>query len=237
MPFSRIRRVKCDEQKPSCRRCIKFGINCDGYPPTKGTKGPRQPRRKPTLLPKFHYIILSRPPSLSRFASDEELRYFEVFSSNTAYEILPNVEMGKLRIMFLQASESKDFIRHAIVALGALDMTSQASSPQGHTRCPARDNQSRIAIYHYQYAVKEYAQAIKCAQIYGDEKDFRMALITSLVILSFEGWVGNHEVAIQQIRIGTRLLKEWKERYRDRMVLGYSTSASIEEENTLSHIL
>jgi hypothetical protein len=31
LPNYRIRRVKCDEAKPSCVRCQKFGIDCDGY--------------------------------------------------------------------------------------------------------------------------------------------------------------------------------------------------------------
>jgi hypothetical protein len=137
--------------------------------------------------------------------------------------------------MLLQACESKDSIRHAVIALGALDMTSQASRPQRHTRYTTHGNYGNTTSYHYQHAIKEYARAVKYAQIDG-EKDFRMALITSLVILSFEGWIGNHEVAVQQIRIGTRLLKEWKERYRERTISGFSMPAPSDEENLLSHV-
>ncbi len=135
--------------------------------------------------------------------------------------------------MFLQACESRDSIRHGIAALGALDMTSQATQSKGlHAASTSYGN---TASYHYQYAVKEYTRAIKYAQMDG-EKDLRAALITSLIILSFEGWVGNHEVAVQQIRIGTRLLKEWKEQYRLSTVPGYATPASSDEEDVLSHV-
>jgi hypothetical protein len=174
---------------------------------------------------------------LSRFESEDESRYFEIFSTNTAYEIFPNVEMGRLRLMFLQASESMDSVRRGLAALGALDLTSQASWPKGLVRHAALGihDYGNTASHHYQYAIKEYARAIKYAQTEG-EKDFRAALITSLVILSFEGWVGNHEAAVQQIRIGTRLLNEWKERCREEAISGFPTPAPSDEENTLSHI-
>ncbi|TVY49024.1 Beauvericin cluster-specific repressor, partial [Lachnellula occidentalis] len=34
----KIRRVKCDETKPSCLRCLKFGHQCDGYLPRPSSK-------------------------------------------------------------------------------------------------------------------------------------------------------------------------------------------------------
>jgi hypothetical protein len=27
----RRRYVKCDESKPACKKCLKFGVECDGY--------------------------------------------------------------------------------------------------------------------------------------------------------------------------------------------------------------
>jgi hypothetical protein len=159
-----------------------------------------------------------------------------VFSTSTAYEIFPNVEMGRLRLMFLQTCESKRFIRQAIIALGALDMTSRASRPQDYTHYASRGYHNNSASHHYQYAITQYARAIKYAQM-EKTNDFRIALITSLVILSFEGWVGNHELAIQQIGIGMRLMKEWKERNRGGPTIGYSSSsATSDEEDVLSHV-
>ena len=175
-------------------------------------------------------------PSLPRFENDEESKYFEVFTTNTAYEIFPNIEMCTLRSMFLQASESKDSIRHAVIALGALDMTSRASQSQGFTRDVARSiGGNATASYHYRNALKVYARAIKCAQVEG-QKDFQTALITSLAILSFEGWVGSHEASVQQIGVGTRLLKEWKERYTERASSGLPTPALSDEENILTNV-
>ncbi|PBP21013.1 hypothetical protein BUE80_DR008177 [Diplocarpon rosae] len=106
-------------------------------------------------------------------------------------------------------------------------MTSRAIQFEG--------SHSNITCNHYQRAIREYAKAIEYAQIDG-QKDLRTALITSLVILSFEGWVGNHEAAFQQIRIGANLLKEWKERRRETTVPGYVRHALSEEEEVLSRV-
>jgi hypothetical protein len=42
-PYSRIRRVKCDEAKPHCQRCTSTGRKCDGYatPKASTTAQPR----------------------------------------------------------------------------------------------------------------------------------------------------------------------------------------------------
>ena len=190
-------------------------------------------RPKQVLLPKFHSIRSQQTPyaapSVTKFQNEEESRCFEIFSRNTAYEIFPNVEMGRLRLMFLQACEARDAIRHAIIALGALDMTSRVRS-QGNVRDAARRDFGSTASRHYKYAVQEYARAIKYAQEEGGQ-DLRTALMTSLVILAFEGWIGSHEIAVQQIRIGTRLLMEWKQQQKQA-----STPGPSDDENLLSHV-
>ncbi|KAK0109470.1 hypothetical protein ONS95_002162 [Cadophora gregata] len=228
----KVRRVKCDEQRPFCKRCIRFGIQCGGYPPPKRQKDLTE-RPKQILLPKSHNIR-SHPtpyaaPSVTKFQTEEESRCFDIFSRNTAYEIFPNVEMGKLRVMFLQACEARDAIRHAIIALGALDMTSRVRS-QAYVRDAARRDFGGTASHHYKYAIQEYAKAIKYAQTEGGQ-DLRTALMTSLMILAFEGWIGSHEVAVQQIRIGTGLLMEWKQRQMEN-----PSTAPTEDENLLAHV-
>lgn len=39
----KIRRIKCDEQKPACQRCISTGRTCDGYKPLTKPKATRKP--------------------------------------------------------------------------------------------------------------------------------------------------------------------------------------------------
>ncbi|KAL2068591.1 hypothetical protein VTL71DRAFT_14928 [Oculimacula yallundae] len=207
----KLRKVKCDEGRPSCKRCRLFGVRCDGYPPPKKDAKAMQ-RPKAILLPKFQSSqapLSLASPSLTSFQSEDESRYFEIFGKSTAYDIFPNVEMGRLRLMFLQACEARDAIRHAVIALGALDMTSRTRSHY-QTRDAARCDYGESASCHYQRAIQQYAKALKCAQLEGGT-DLRTTLMTSLIILAFEGWIGNHRVAVEQIRIGTELLAARKE--------------------------
>jgi hypothetical protein len=185
-------------------------------------------RRLAVAMPESDYVSLSTFPSSSPFKILDEYRYFDIFSTSTAYEIFPSVEIGKLRVMFLQASESEDAIRHAVIALGALDKTSQAFC---HSAQPGA-NSIEAANYHYQRALKHYSKAIKAAQS-AVNKDLRTALMSSLTIVSFEGWCGNHEMALQQIKIGQRLLKERNGHYGEPRVFGYSTPAPPEIQNVL----
>jgi hypothetical protein len=173
-------------------------------------------RRLAVAVPETDYVSLSTFPLSSPFKIGDEYRYFNIFSTSTAYEIFPSVEIGKLRIMFLQASESEDAIRHAVIALGALDKTSQAS---WHSAQQPGANSID-------------SKAIKAAQSVAG-KDLRTTLMTSLTILSFEGWCGNHEMALQQIKIGQRLLKERNGHYGEPIVFGYSTPASPEVQHIL----
>jgi hypothetical protein len=200
--------VKCDEEKPFCRRCIKLGLGCEGYKPRPEMKGKPPSRRLAALMPKSKKILLSAAPSSSRFKNEDEARYFDIFSTSTAYEIFPSIEMGRLRLMFLQACESEASLLHAVIALGALDKTSQTSR-QDSREFPRSNSTAGL---HYYRAVKAYTKAIHYAQVAG-KKDLRTALLTSLAILSFEAWYGRHDMALQQIKIGTSLMKEWNEQY------------------------
>jgi hypothetical protein len=120
--------------------------------------------------------------------------------------------------MFLQACESEASLLHAVIALGALDKTSQ-TSPQDSREFPRSNSTAGL---HYYHAVKAYTKAIHYAQVAG-KKDLRTALLTSLATLSFEAWYGCHDMALQQIKIGTSLIKEWNEKY----LSSHSTCSSL----------
>ena len=71
----RARKVKCDETKPSCLRCVRFKTQCGGYPKPH-MKSPRRP-----LLPKSSdaEMALQCPVSARLFESDQDLRYLRIF--------------------------------------------------------------------------------------------------------------------------------------------------------------
>lgn len=213
----RIRRVKCGEEKPFCFRCIKFGIECDGYePPLIACQQQVKPKKTHLLLPKQDTnkystsFGLSYEPSCSLFSTEQDHRYFDIFCSKTAFEILPLFETGALRQILLQACVSEPSIRHAVVALGALDKTAES---QADFHSFNLDDRTENPLQHHEFALRQYATAVKemrTASAKGTQ-DMRTTLLTCLVILCFEAWNGNQDYAVRQIQMGLRLINAWCE--------------------------
>jgi hypothetical protein len=119
--------VKCDEGKPVCQRCIKFGVECDGYRTAYKFKQQLPGPQKRELLPSQPAIKLPSSGSLanSPFANIEEHQYFDLFCARTGYDIFPTFDSGHTRQRLLESCHFNPAIRHAIVALGALDKTAE----------------------------------------------------------------------------------------------------------------
>jgi len=71
------RRVKCDEEKPACLRCVKLLIRCEGY--------------TPGFLARTSHLQILRPapsilytPEIHVSTDPEERRYFYLFCQDTA---------------------------------------------------------------------------------------------------------------------------------------------------------
>lgn len=93
LTVARIRRVKCDEARPSCQRCLKFGLGCDGYEDNGEGRKPshdQAPGNGPALIfakRQAVYTCVCRSPQRSMFRKYQEYRYFKVFSIQTASQL------------------------------------------------------------------------------------------------------------------------------------------------------
>jgi len=76
----RIRRVKCDEAKPSCQRCTSTGRKCDGY---NRVEAAQQANAVVLVSPQYPFTS-SHGLDL---ASNEEAEAFHFFKCQTAYEV------------------------------------------------------------------------------------------------------------------------------------------------------
>ncbi|KAG4440086.1 hypothetical protein IFR05_004429 [Cadophora sp. M221] len=222
----RLRRVKCDEGKPSCNRCVKFGVDCDGYrPPPKPWPEPKTAQKR-EILPNSQQIQTAMRSGMalpssgalanSPFASIEEHQYFELFCVRTGYDIFPTFDSGCTRLRLLESCHFNPAIRHAIVALGALDKTAEmVQSFEKMSLTPVE--RDAVANEHHQNALRQYVKAVKYMAADAAEKklDLRTMLLTCLLILAFESWTGNMDLAVNQVHAGIRLIQEWKENYRN----------------------
>jgi hypothetical protein len=210
----RVRRVKCDEEKPFCRRCQQFNVTCDGYsnqfqafhsPPSPGADGPPLLPRPQAFSPS---PIQPLPPPIV-FETKEEEKYFSIFKEKSALQASSQVQPEGWRRILLQSCNIPTVL-HGVIALGALTMTvatacSLGDALTGYSQLPD-------AHVHHQVALLHYSKALECMKhnIASGNQDLRTILITSLIILCFEVFHGNFAGANTQVQSAMLVIQEWR---------------------------
>ncbi|KAH6696708.1 hypothetical protein BKA61DRAFT_622928 [Leptodontidium sp. MPI-SDFR-AT-0119] len=223
----KIRRVKCDETKPSCLRCVRFGHQCDGYSnksPSKPASSkssrtlvPKSPCQSPTTLsgPPSDYPDISSSasspsstsptkiyPSPTRllFQTPHEYQAFQTFCSRTSHELSSAFSTDLWTRLMLQACETSPSIRHAVVAIGALNLSTPSPWPE-----------NSVGTLRHQFAFRQYSKALCLLRrdVAGGFCDLRTTLIACLLFYCFESYHGYHEMAINQVYSGLKLIREW----------------------------
>ncbi|KAL2065882.1 hypothetical protein VTL71DRAFT_3552 [Oculimacula yallundae] len=206
----KIRRVKCDEGKPHCERCFKAGLTCDGY--KQITKTVARSRQRPIILPKKVAIprTSSAVTSIRTFYSgvgfEDPLdgQCFRIFLEETSSEVsgtFPSTLWGRL---IPQISELEPFVRHAVLAIGALGKESRYSSQKSSLGTFTRGSDYHFALQHYDKSLRGMREAIAAGQ-----HDLRKALIACLLVFCFEGMLGNQAAAAIHAQRGLMLLHHW----------------------------
>ncbi|KAG4026033.1 hypothetical protein MFRU_046g00390 [Monilinia fructicola] len=137
------RRVKCDEAKPGCMRCVRFGHKCEGYAyfQTAGVKPtvvtniapraliprvgylPISPSTSPTSVASTTSSILSQPESSVSPPSTWRDRNGEVCFRNFVSEITGSLGSFEVwwRLVFL-GCQSSQLVFDAVHMIGSLDL-------------------------------------------------------------------------------------------------------------------
>lgn len=232
-PLPRNRRIKCDETRPQCIKCVRAGRQCDGYPPPKrfgdGTVTAIAPKPGTVLAPKENGVLIIARPRLAPvrvsestalsptlhvpggYSFDEkEGQYFQVFRTRTASELSGFFDSDFWTRSVLQESHWEASIRHAVVALGALYKTLEAASesPPGS---PQSHYDAETAPDHYCFALVQYGKAIKRLRESLEKRESRSkrtVLISIVLFTCFQSFTGDHKAAIFQVQSGLRLLEE-----------------------------
>jgi hypothetical protein len=213
----RLRRVKYDETKPECVRCINYWGSCGGYPigPTKDTNGEctrviARPERSPKPLP------LIQPRVGPCFESDKDLRYFESFRDHTAATLGGAFDSYIWGGIIPQACEQERFVLDATIAIGALTHTMY--EVQRYRRmgiAPKKGEGCLGKSPDHEYAIQLYGRALRGmrkAALY-ENKNIRVTLIACLLVVYFEGFHGSPVAAMTHAAHGVKLLHCWLEKY------------------------
>jgi hypothetical protein len=230
----KARHVKCDETRPACMRCLNFWGVCEGYAikhknlprvPKLAAIAPKPAQRTSTYLEPSKMVDGKRVPinrmksllsmsisSVTGVKTTQEYRYLQLFQAETATE-LPGVFGGDLwGYLVMQASQKEDFVKDAVMAIGAL---SSCSRNLISVRQDSNIEEPRVVARspEYQFALQKYGKSIREMQnrLKSGEKGIRTALIACLLVICFEGLQGNYFLAMEHAVSGGNLLQGWLE--------------------------
>lgn len=195
----KIRRIKCDEERPLCRRCVSTGRKCDGYelPIRNTTSTNRSIVPKDTSTTLCHYMISTQP----KLDSDESTG-FDYFRSRTVREISGCFTSDLWQSIILQISHNDRSILTSVIALGSLHLSLQK-------RILAKGNNAEgvFAVQQYGRAIRMVRHRIAAAS--GSEP-IEAALICcqALIFASIEFLCCNPFSAMTHVQTGRRILFE-----------------------------
>jgi len=139
--------------------------------------------------------------------------------------------------LVLQACQHEPFVRHAIVAIGALHK-SRLSSPS--TRRSKAENES-VRDLHREFALLQYNKALNAIRDTISESENgtnpRKVILACLLVVCLENFLGNKYLALSHALAGNRILQDWLVKHPSSLQhkLGISSQASSMIEDELVH--
>ncbi|OTB07953.1 hypothetical protein M426DRAFT_8168 [Hypoxylon sp. CI-4A] len=199
------RRVKCDEGRPTCRRCLKNGLVCK-YESSERDQSERQSQRK--ILPaskaaakeqSVGLVLSTTKPRHSDF-DEPEILYFDLFRTAVVENLCMNGYTNLWSRTVLRESFRDECVRDCVLAIGALcrnlkpDQRPQLleeKQPLWMVLVPTVKTKFERDAYHYfNKAISRFRTRLERE---GSAVPSRTILILSLLFIMFEAVQGNTE--------------------------------------------
>ncbi|GFG15525.1 hypothetical protein IFM61606_07649 [Aspergillus udagawae] len=194
----RIRKVKCDEGYPACRRCLSTGRACDGYGIWGGGSSNR-PTKPPAVAVNSALVI--RPMSyfpLATRTNNEEGRYLQWFKERTRSKMTGSFSSEFWSGFVLQAGMSDPAVLHAILALSSVHRQGILNDDGLQT-----GDEEKVTLTRYSKAINYLQPHFKAK----DRTAFRIALIVCVLFIALELLRGHFESARIHLQQGLNLLE------------------------------
>ncbi|KAJ5778323.1 hypothetical protein N7520_001569 [Penicillium odoratum] len=191
----KTRRVKCDESRPACRRCVSTGRVCDGYGIWGGGGTPYgQPQSNRALS------TYCTPVPAGSMTSEEQ-SYFDWFVGQTNRKFAGLFASDFWETLVLQASAQEPAVRHAVVALSAAHRFDYSNEPWSIPSTYGFDTE-RFTLQQYNKAIHYLRSATGGTQKHA----VRVALITCMIFVTLEYLRGQYQMGSAHLRYGIQLL-------------------------------
>lgn len=183
-------------------------------------------------------MTIVRSPSPNLFEEEMEGNYFVLYCTTTAKKLGGYWDASIWGRLILQACHEEPFVRHAIVSIAALDLAmADRSTPPSARRLSASAIDIEPYNTHHQFALREYGKALRLmrASPSGDEAHYvRKALISCLLIICFELYRGDPELAMTQARTAVKVLSQWLKKLQMSRLSSNSRSSAVVEDELVS---
>lgn len=222
---SRIRHKKCDEVRPTCRRCAAANVVCDGYPsdqPPSSTEAGGSAHSQ-TVARSASSTSWSSPTNSSRsspsrrhsapfftinpivFESATEARYFHHFRVCTRFGLAESAGLLDFWDTYaLPIAHQEDYLRQTISAVGAAHQLFVIRSYTASSSSSSWDtDQENAAMQQYNRAISSLVKAMSSPNSVASTHG---ALLCCLMFVTFESLLGRYSESIKHIQSGFQLL-------------------------------
>ncbi|EMT67770.1 hypothetical protein NOF04DRAFT_1193182 [Fusarium oxysporum II5] len=231
----KTRRVKCDEGKPACARCIRGDFVCDGYE-TKPTK------HETVLVPPAQVVplrVLPLAPSTLPGLDGHSVPYLDAFRYHVAPELSGSFYMDFCEGTILTGVHQDDSIRQLVLALGALTLAiaddardtkqsivqSKPSPLKVWGPSSVKNRNHAASLKHYLKGVQGLRERLKLDPA---RVSVRTMTVMTILMALFEILQGNHRSVDSILKSVTALLNEHLAHQR-------STEGSKDEITSVQH--
>ena len=208
----RKRRVKCDEQRPHCKRCVKAHRQCEGYPfiiheshATQSTIASSAGDSQ--IVSEDHYSPSGISPGRHlAVANHTEIdgHAFAFYRSKVSSALggAAALDIDFWQDLVLQAADTEPAVQHAVFALGSLFRhASNTHGPIDRGKCACENCHN--ALHSYNKSITLLSKRIM-------EKDsLLVALIACVLFICLESLQGNAEQALDLIYKGCAMVSNY----------------------------
>ncbi|KAJ6439267.1 hypothetical protein O9K51_07152 [Purpureocillium lavendulum] len=202
----RTRKVKCDENKPFCQKCVRTGRNCDGYEsPFRLVTS--QSINTQACDTKSGAGVQPMRPSVTEITPQDIDLLNRYFSTKTMFDVTLDCDEEAKQV--LQASLTDLPIRHAVSSLRALRDHLETSGDVAASDSPQNPS------YGYDYGIQQYGMALKGLASSLSSPAYRhlkSALLCCQIFISIEQVRGDYNAMAQHIVQGLRIMHQYRAR-------------------------
>ncbi|KAM6485590.1 hypothetical protein HDV62DRAFT_257856 [Trichoderma sp. SZMC 28011] len=204
------RRVKCDEAKPECHRCLSRNRYCGGYGIWGGgtinrntvqNSFPSTSNDSETPRYTVRAGILS-PLTDAPFADEDKKWYLDHFTARISGRLASVFDSPFWGHLVQRAAFTEPLVCSAAAALGAIYKSREDS--QDLMTHPDRTNH-----HHRLFAFREYNKTLSLLRsrlLQNDSASRHVLLITCVLVTAFELVQGNHQAALHHVNHGLGVL-------------------------------